>query len=295
MGIDFPNPVGLAAGLDKDGAAIDAFAALGFGFVEVGTVTPLAQPGNARPRMFRVRSARGIINRMGFNNAGLECFLVNVKRARSGCVLGLNIGKNAATPNEHAIDDYLAGLAAVYAHASYVTVNISSPNTKGLRDLQGGDALDLLLEGLKKEQLRLEAEHRRYVPVAVKIAPDLTESELTGIARRLSAHDIDGVIATNTTTSRDQIAGLENASEAGGLSGAPLRELSTRIIVQLKAELGTRLPIIGAGGVLCGADAVAKVRAGASLVQLYTGLVYRGPRLISECVRAIEADRAARW
>ncbi len=292
MGIDFPNPVGLAAGLDKEGAAIDAFSSLGFGFVEVGTVTPVAQPGNAKPRMFRIKSAQGIINRMGFNNQGLERFLGNVKRAKSNCILGLNIGKNAATPYERAIDDYLIGLDAVYPHASYVSVNISSPNTKGLRDLQGGDALNHLLEALKRRQLELETEHRRYVPIAVKIAPDLSAEDLSDIARCLSAHDIDGVIATNTTINRAKIAGLPNADDAGGLSGAPLFEASTNVISQLKSELGSRLPIIGVGGILSGQDAVAKIRAGASLIQFYTGLIYRGPELISECVRAIEADDA---
>jgi dihydroorotate dehydrogenase len=292
MGIDFPNPVGVAAGLDKEGAAIDGLAALGFGFVEVGTVTPLAQPGNPRPRMFRIKSANALINRMGFNNGGLERFLANVARAHSHCVLGLNIGKNAATPNERAIDDYLTGLRAVYPHASYVTVNISSPNTKGLRDLQAGDALDRLLAALKSEQARLEAEHRRYVPIALKIAPDLDAAEITSIAERLLAHRLDAVIATNTTTARDAVAGLPHAHEAGGLSGAPLSKKSTATIAQLNAELGGRIPIIGVGGILSGQDAADKIRAGAALVQLYTGLIYRGPRLVGECIRAIEAERS---
>ena len=292
MGIDFPNPVGLAAGLDKEGAAIDGLAALGFGFVEVGTVTPLAQPGNPRPRMFRIKSANALINRMGFNNGGLQRFLANIARARSDCVLGLNIGKNAATPNERALDDYLTGLRAVYPHASYVTVNISSPNTKGLRDLQAGDALDQLLAALKKEQARLEIKHQRYVPIALKIAPDLATEEIHSIATRLLSHGFDGVIATNTTTARDSIQGLPHAHEAGGLSGAPLTSKSLDVITQLKAELGSRVPIIGVGGIVSGQHAVDKIKAGAALVQLYTGLIYRGPGLVGECIRAIESERS---
>jgi dihydroorotate dehydrogenase len=292
MGIDFPNPVGLAAGLDKEGAAIDGLAALGFGFVEVGTVTPMAQPGNPRPRMFRIKSANALINRMGFNNGGLQRFLANVARANSHCVLGLNIGKNAATANEQALDDYLTGLRAVYPHASYVTVNISSPNTKGLRDLQAGQALDRLLAALKGEQARLETEHARYVPIALKIAPDLDTADISSIAQRLIAHGLDAVIATNTTTARDKVAGLPHADEAGGLSGAPLTGKATAVIVQLKAELGSRVPIIGVGGILHGQDAADKIRAGAALVQLYTGLIYRGPGLVGECIRAIEQQRS---
>lgn len=292
MGIDFPNPVGLAAGLDKEGAAIDGLAALGFGFVEVGTVTPMAQPGNPRPRMFRIKSANALINRMGFNNGGLQRFLANVARANSHCVLGLNIGKNAATANEQALDDYLTGLRAVYPHASYVTVNISSPNTKGLRDLQAGQALDRLLAALKGEQARLETEHARYVPIALKIAPDLDAADISSIAQRLIAHGLDAVIATNTTTARDKVAGLPHADEAGGLSGAPLTGKATEVIVQLKAELGSRVPIIGVGGILRGQDAADKIRAGAALVQLYTGLIYRGPGLVGECIRAIEQQRS---
>jgi dihydroorotate dehydrogenase len=292
MGIDFPNPVGLAAGLDKEGAAIDGLAALGFGFVEVDTVTPMAQPGNPRPRMFRIKSANALINRMGFNNGGLQRFLANVARANSHCVLGLNIGKNAATANEQALDDYLTGLRAVYPHASYVTVNISSPNTKGLRDLQAGQALDRLLAALKGEQARLETEHARYVPIALKIAPDLDTADISSIAQRLIAHGLDAVIATNTTTARDKVAGLPHADEAGGLSGAPLTGKATAVIVQLKAELGSRVPIIGVGGILHGQDAADKIRAGAALVQLYTGLIYRGPGLVGECIRAIEQQRS---
>jgi dihydroorotate dehydrogenase len=289
MGLDFPNRVGLAAGLDKEGSAIDALACLGFGFIEVGTVTPLPQPGNPKPRMFRVGPAKALINRMGFNNQGLATFIANVKRRRTSSILGLNIGKNAATPQDQAIEDYLKGLRAVYPHADYVTVNISSPNTKGLRDLQNADALDLLLGALKEQQLRLHEEHLRYVPLVLKIAPDLSDAELLDIARRLVSHGIDGVIATNTTVSRDHVAEYAAAKESGGLSGAPLREKSNRVIACLSAEVGSRVPIIGVGGILSGADAAEKVRLGASLVQIYTGLIYRGPALISECVEALRA------
>ncbi len=288
MGIDFPHPVGLAAGLDKDGRAIDGLAALGFGFIEIGTVTPLAQKGNPMPRMFRLQQAHAIINRMGFNNGGLDAFLANVRRARFRGVLGLNIGKNATTPAERAIEDYLIGLRAVYAHASYVTVNISSPNTHGLRAMQEGDAFVRLLAALKEEQRRLGEAHRRYVPLAVKIAPDLDEPAVRQIAEQLRAHAIDGVIATNTTTDRSKVLGMRYANENGGLSGAPLLEASTSVIRQLKAELGESLPIIGVGGITCGNDALDKLSAGAKLVQLYSGLIYRGPALIKECLRAIE-------
>jgi len=289
MGIDFPNPVGLAAGLDKNGAAIDGLAALGFGFVEVGTVTPVAQPGNAKPRMFRLKDATALINRMGFNNAGLSAFLANVERSKYRGVLGLNIGKNATTPAELATRDYLAGLRGVYGRASYVAVNISSPNTTGLRALQEGDALDALLGPMKEEQRRLADEHGRYVPLAVKIAPDLDDAALRDIAKRLRSHEIDGVIATNTTTDRSKVAHLNHGDEAGGLSGSPLREPATRVIACLKAELGDALPIIGVGGIMCGADALEKIRAGAKLVQIYTGLIYRGPHLINECLSALQA------
>jgi dihydroorotate dehydrogenase len=289
MGIDFPNRVGLAAGLDKNGAAIDGLAALGFGFVEVGTVTPLAQPGNARPRMFRLTDHEALINRMGFNNDGLAAFLANIARSRYRGVLGLNIGKNAATPNELAVNDYLAGLRGVYPRASYVAVNISSPNTSGLRELQAGDALDRLLGSLKEEQGRLARAHGRYVPIAVKIAPDLDQDAIHDIATRLRAHAIDGVIATNTTLDRGKVSKSKYASEAGGLSGAPLTDASTTVIAWLKSELGDALPIIGVGGIMSGADALAKLSAGATLVQIYTGLIYRGPRLIGECLASIAA------
>ena len=292
MGLTMRNPVGLAAGLDKDGAYIDALADLGFGFIEVGTVTPRAQPGNPRPRMFRLPAARALINRMGFNNAGLDAFVANVRASRfreRGGVLGLNIGKNADTPIERATDDYLAGLDAVYEHADYVTINVSSPNTKQLRELQGGDQLDRLLDALKQKQARLADRHGRYVPLAVKIAPDLDDAQVDAIAAALARHRIDGVVATNTTISRKAVVGMSHADEAGGLSGAPVAAASNRVIAALRARLGPDYPIVGVGGVLSGADARAKRDAGADVVQLYTGLIYRGPVLVRECVEALRA------
>ena len=295
MGIRFPNPVGLAAGLDKDGAYIDGLAALGFGFIEVGTVTPRAQPGNPQPRMFRLPQANAIINRMGFNNHGVDAFVANVQASRfyqdKQGVLGLNIGKNADTPIERAADDYLHCLEKVYPYASYVTVNISSPNTKNLRQLQGRSELDALLSQLKESQLRLADRHRRYVPITLKIAPDVDDEQVKTIAAALLQHKMDGVIATNTTTTRDEVKGLPHAEETGGLSGAPVFELSNAVIRKLKAELGESIPIIGVGGILSGADANAKIEAGASVVQLYTGLIYRGPALVRECVTALRKSR----
>lgn len=291
MGITFPNPVGLAAGLDKDGAYIDGLAALGFGFIEIGTVTPRAQPGNPKPRMFRLPKAQAIINRMGFNNGGVDAFVANVQASKfyseKQGVLGLNIGKNADTPIERAADDYLHCLEKVYPYAHYVTVNISSPNTKNLRQLQGGSELDTLLACLKDAQQRLADRHRRYVPVALKIAPDLDTEQIKTIAAALMRHKIDGVIATNTTVTRDAVQGMPHADEAGGLSGAPVFELSNAVIRGLKKELGDALPIIGVGGILSGNDARAKIDAGASLVQLYSGLIYRGPALVRECAAAL--------
>ena len=291
MGITFPTPVGLAAGLDKDGAYIDGLAALGFGFIEIGTVTPRAQPGNPRPRMFRLPEANAIINRMGFNNGGVDAFVRNVQasrfyRNREG-VLGLNIGKNADTPIERAADDYLICLEKVYPYASYVTVNISSPNTKNLRQLQGASELDALLSTLKDAQQRLADQHKRYVPIALKIAPDVDGEQVKNIADALLRHRFDAVIATNTTITRDAVKGMAHAEEAGGLSGAPVFEASNQVIRALKAELGDTVPIIGVGGILSGADARAKVEAGAKLVQLYSGLIYRGPALIRECADAL--------
>jgi len=288
MGLTFPNPVGLAAGLDKNGEVIDALAAFGFGFIEIGTVTPRAQPGNPKPRMFRLPQAQGIINRMGFNNEGVDALIANVKRAKFKGILGINIGKNADTPIEKAADDYLIGLRKVYEHASYVAINISSPNTKNLRQLQGGDELDALLGQLKAEQEKLAQQHGKYVPVAVKIAPDLDADQIKSIAALLIKHRIDGVIATNTTLSREGVEGLPHGNEAGGLSGAPVRDKSTAVIRQLAAELKGALPIIGVGGILTGADAVEKMQAGASLVQIYSGMIYRGQGLVTECAAAIK-------
>lgn len=292
MGITFPNPVGLAAGLDKDGKYIDALAALGFGSLEIGTVTPRAQAGNPKPRMFRLPQANAIINRMGFNNGGVDAFVANVQHSKfyqekSG-VLGLNIGKNADTPMEKAADDYLHCLEKVYPYASYVTVNISSPNTKNLRQLQGADELDDLLSKLKAAQQKLADQHKRYVPLALKIAPDINAEQIKLIAENLLRHHIDGVIATNTTLSREAVAGLNHATEAGGLSGAPVFELSNTVIRGLKAELGESIPIIGVGGIMSGKDAQVKIDAGAQLVQIYSGLIYQGPSLIHECAAALK-------
>jgi dihydroorotate dehydrogenase len=286
MGIAFPNRVGLAAGLDKNGEAIDGLARLGFGAIEIGTVTPRPQPGNPKPRMFRLPQVHGIINRMGFNNHGVDALLQNVARSRYRGVLGINIGKNFDTPIERAVDDYLACLEKVYPHAHYVTVNISSPNTKNLRALQGASELDALLGPLKAAQARLADDHGRYVPLALKIAPDLDTAQITNIADALRRHRIDAVIATNTTIARDAVAGLPHGDEQGGLSGAPVREASTRVIRALATQLAGELPIIGVGGILSGRDAREKLEAGATLVQLYSGLIYRGPALVRDCVSA---------
>jgi dihydroorotate dehydrogenase len=290
-GLRFPNRIGLAAGLDKNGRCIDGLGAMGFGFIEVGTVTPKGQSGNPKPRIFRLPKAQALINRLGFNNDGLDAFLANVQRAtsfrRAGGVLGLNIGKNASTPIERAVDDYIAGLDGVYPHADYVTVNISSPNTQNLRALQSDEALDALLAALQERRQALQRQHGRPVPMFVKIAPDLDEAQVSVIAATLKRHGIDGVIATNTTIGRDAVRGLPHAEETGGLSGAPVLEASNRVIAQLRAALGDGYPIIGVGGVMSGADARAKIDAGADLVQIYTGLIYKGPALVSEAARAI--------
>lgn len=287
MGLRFPNPVGLAAGMDKNGEHIDALADLGFGFIEIGTVTPRPQSGNPEPRLFRLRDAYAIINRMGFNNHGVDNLVENVKRATYRGVLGINIGKNAGTPIAHAIDDYLACLSAVYAHASYVAVNISSPNTEKLRDLQGADALDGLLAGLKCRQQELADMHGSYVPIALKIAPDLNNEQISTISTLLRRHRIDGVIATNTTLDRDRVEHLRHGQEMGGLSGKPLRQKSTAVIRQLYTALQNEVPIIGVGGILSANDAEEKIFAGAKLVQIYTGLIYRGPEIVSNCVRRL--------
>jgi dihydroorotate dehydrogenase len=292
MGIDFPNPVGLGAGLDKNAEYIRLLAGFGFGFIEVGTVTPRPQPGNPKPRLFRLVPARAIINRMGFNNHGVDALIANVERARYEGILGINIGKNFDTPVERAADDYVACLRKVYPHASYITINISSPNTKNLRQLQQAGELGALLATLAKEREKLARGGRR-VPLAVKIAPDLEDEQIEAIARLLVEHGIDAVIATNTTISRKGVEGLAHADEAGGLSGAPVREASTRVVRRLSGLLKGRLPIIGAGGILSAADAEEKIAAGASLVQVYTGLIYRGPVLVKEIVDALAAQARA--
>ena len=293
-GLTFPNRIGLAAGLDKNARCIDAFAAMGFGFVEVGTVTPKAQPGNAKPRMFRLPQRDALINRLGFNNDGLDAFVANVQRARfrkrnaaAPMLLGLNIGKNAATPIERATDDYLLCLDGVYPHADYVAINISSPNTANLRSLQSDAALDALLGAVASRSGELAAQHGKRVPLFVKIAPDLDAAQVGVIAAALQRHQMDGVIATNTTLSREAVEGLPHAEEAGGLSGAPVREASNRVIGQLRKLLGKGFPIIGAGGVLSAADAREKIAAGADVVQIYTGLIYRGPGLVREAAEAL--------
>jgi len=302
-GLRFPNRIGLAAGLDKNARCIDAFAAMGFGFVEVGTVTPKPQAGNPRPRMFRLPEAGALINRLGFNNDGLDAFVANVKRARfrqntSGkagglpMLLGLNIGKNAATPIERAVDDYLLGLDGVYPHADYVTINISSPNTANLRTLQSDEALDALLGAIATRREALTLQLGKRVPIFVKIAPDLDDTQIAAIATTLQRHAMDGVVATNTTLARDAVTGLAHANEAGGLSGTPVLASSNRVIRALRDALGASFPIIGAGGVMTAADAVSKIEAGADVVQIYTGLIYRGPALVREAARALQAHRA---
>jgi len=287
MGLTFPSPVGLAAGLDKNAAYIDGLAGLGFGFIEVGTITPRPQPGNPKPRLFRVTEAEGIINRFGFNNLGVDALIENVKATRYRGIIGINIGKNFDTPNERAVDDYLICMRMVYPHASYITVNISSPNTKNLRQLQEKDALGALLGTLKAEQKALADQYGRYVPIALKIAPDLVEDQVAEIAGLLKQHQIDAVIATNTTLARDAVQGMANAVETGGLSGAPVRNQSTLVIQQLSRHLAGELPIIGVGGILSSADAVEKIAAGASLVQVYSGLIYRGPALVRDICKVV--------
>jgi dihydroorotate dehydrogenase len=289
MGLDFPNRVGLAAGLDKNGTAIDGLGHLGFGFLEVGTVTPRPQPGNPKPRLFRLPEQEAIINRMGFNNAGIDALLQNVARARYRGILGINIGKNFDTPIERAVDDYLICLDKAYALASYITVNISSPNTKNLRQLQGASELDALLGTLKARQTELADRHGKYVPLALKIAPDLDAGQIVNIADALRRHRIDGVIATNTTLGREGVETSPLATETGGLSGGPLFEKSTELVRSLAQALAGELPIIAAGGITSGKRARAKLDAGAKLVQLYSGLIYRGPTLVAECVAATGA------
>ena len=294
-GLKFANRVGLAAGLDKNAHCIDGLAAMGFGFVEVGTVTPKAQSGNPKPRMFRLPEANALINRLGFNNDGLDTFITNVQKtkvrqpnSKTPLILGLNIGKNASTPIENAVDDYLICLDGVYPHADYVTVNISSPNTKNLRALQSDEALDALLSAIAKRRDKLVKQHGKRVPIFVKIAPDLDEAQVDVIAATLKRHGMDGVVATNTTLARDAVKGMRHAGEAGGLSGSPVLAASNRVISQLRAALGNGFPIIGVGGIMSGADAVSKIKAGADVVQIYTGLIYKGPELIKDVANAIK-------
>ncbi|MCP2041189.1 dihydroorotate dehydrogenase [Neisseria sp. HSC-16F19] len=286
MGLPLPNAVGLAAGLDKNGEYIDALAALGFGFIEVGTVTPRPQPGNPRPRLFRVPEHSAVINRMGFNNHGVDALIRNIQHSQYKGVLGINIGKNATTPIENAADDYLICLEKAYAHASYITVNISSPNTQNLRALQGEDELNALLGCLKDKQAHLAAQHGRYVPLAVKIAPDLDEAQISAVAEVAQQCEIDAVIATNTTIDKSALGSHPLAQEAGGLSGLPVQTQSHHVLQQLARQLDGRIPLIGVGGIMHGRDAAQKLALGAQAVQIYSGLIYRGPALIKECVRA---------
>jgi dihydroorotate dehydrogenase len=294
LGLRFDNPVGLAAGLDKNGAHIDALAALGFGFIEIGTTTPRPQPGNPKPRMFRLPGHEAVINRLGFNNGGVDALVANAERAKFAGPLGINIGKNRDTPNERAVDDYLFCLERVYARASYVTINISSPNTQGLRDLQDEETLKRFIGTLRDAQEKLAAKHGAHKPMLLKIAPDLAEAELVGVADVLLASGIDGLICTNTTIDRAPVAGARHADESGGLSGKPLFERSTAVLRGMAQRLAGRIPIMGVGGIVTGKDAAAKIDAGASLVQFYTGMVYRGPALIGECVEAIRNRKATR-
>ena len=286
MGLDFPNPVGLAAGLDKNAEHIDALGALGFGFIEVGTVTPRPQPGNPRPRLFRLPRANALINRFGFNNVGVDAFLANVRRARWRGVLGINIGKNFDTPLDKAADDYVLCLEKVYGAATYVTINISSPNTQGLRGLQEKSELDALLGKIAATRERLADHHGRRVPLALKVAPDLDATQIAGIAAAVRTHGVDAIIATNTSVSRDGVEGLPHATEQGGLSGGPIKARATAVLATLAGQFAGQVPLIGAGGILTAADAAEKFAAGASLVQLYTGLIYRGPALVGECAAA---------
>jgi dihydroorotate dehydrogenase len=294
FGIDFVNPVGLAAGLDKNGAYVDALAALGFGFIEVGTTTPRAQAGNPKPRMFRLPEYEAVINRLGFNNGGVDALVRNVERAKFGGVLGINIGKNKDTPNERAVDDYLHCLERIYARASYITVNISSPNTQGLRDLQEEETLKRFIGTLRERQEQLATQHGTRKPMLLKIAPDLSEAELDGIAAVLLGAHVDGLICTNTTIDRSAVAGARLAGETGGLSGKPLMVKATAVLRGMAQRLGGKVPLVGVGGITRGADAAEKFAAGASLVQFYSGMVYRGPPLISECVEAIRSRDTAK-
>ena len=293
MGLQFPNPVGLAAGMDKNGDYIDALGSLGFGFIEVGTVTPRPQPGNPKPRIFRIEKANAMINRLGFNNKGVDHLVRQVKKRQFSGILGINIGKNFDTPNDKAADDYLICLEKVYPHADYITVNISSPNTRGLRDLQDVEQLDTLLAALNSRRLELADEHQVRVPLVVKVAPDLDDGQIPGMARIVVRNEFDGLIATNTTISRDTVKGLLHADEQGGLSGAPVRDMANHVLSEFRAHLPAAIALIGTGGIMHGEDAAEKIQLGAELVQFYTGFVYKGPDLVDDCLRAIENQRPA--
>jgi dihydroorotate dehydrogenase len=290
MGLQFPNPVGLAAGMDKNGDYIDALGSVGFGFIEVGTVTPRPQPGNPKPRVFRIEKANAMINRLGFNNKGVDHLVRQAQKRKFSGILGINIGKNFDTPNESAADDYLVCLEKVYPYADYITVNISSPNTKGLRDLQGVEQLDGLLGVLNARRRELADEHQKQVPLVVKVAPDLEDEQIPGIANAVIKNQFDGLIATNTTISRDAVKGLRHAGEQGGLSGAPIRQRANHVLAAFRNALPAEVALIGTGGITDGEDAAEKMRLGADLVQFYTGFVYKGPDLVTDCLKAIAAD-----
>ena len=290
MGLEFPNPVGLAAGMDKNGDYIDALGSVGFGFIEIGTVTPRPQAGNPKPRVFRIEKANALINRLGFNNKGVDHLVRQVQKRRFKGILGINIGKNFDTPNAKAVDDYLIGLEKVYPHADYITINISSPNTKNLRELQDADRLDALLGALNNRRLELSEEHGRHVPLVVKVAPDLDDSQIPEIADVVVGSQFEGLIATNTTVSRDGVKGLRHAGEQGGLSGAPVRDKANHVLAAFRSALPESCALIGTGGIITGSDAAEKMTLGADLVQFYTGFVYKGPDLVADCAEAIAAQ-----
>ena len=292
MGLEFPNPVGMAAGMDKNGDYIEALGSLGFGFIEVGTVTPRPQPGNPKPRIFRIKKANAMINRLGFNNKGVDHLVKRVKKHRFKGILGINIGKNFDTPNDKAADDYLTCLEKVYPYADYITINISSPNTKGLRDLQDTEQLNSLLAVLNERRLELADEFQKRVPLVVKVAPDLEDEQIPRMADVVIQNEFDGLIATNTTISRDAIKGMRHADEQGGLSGAPVKELANHVLAAFRAHLPPEIALIGTGGITDGEDAAEKIRLGADLVQFYTGFVYKGPDLVGDCLKAIESQRS---
>lgn len=293
MGLQFPNPVGLAAGMDKNGDYIDALGSLGFGFIEVGTVTPRPQPGNPKPRVFRIEKANAMINRLGFNNKGVDHLVNQAKKRRFSGVLGINIGKNFDTPNDRAADDYLTCLEKVYPYADYITVNISSPNTRGLRDLQDVEQLDRLLAALNRRRLELADEHQSRIPLVVKVAPDLEDGQIPGMAEIIVRNEFDGLIATNTTISREAVKGLRHADEQGGLSGGPVKDMANHVLSQFHAHLPAEIALIGTGGIMRGEDAAEKIQLGAQLVQFYTGFVYRGPDLVDDCLKAIKNQMSA--